>query len=203
MRYIFPHFTPEPEFVQPDYRAWEAVQIGMNRGGVTDLLGQPLDDQYRGGRAKPNDPYYSYGYLQFPVSPHPRTYSFLIGFDNQGRVFTKEDPFNGRLSKNGEPTVPEIIIPFADTIFNHYPRIVDMRWYPSSGRYPMRYSVELGVGDPESDEWFSSQVIESALQLPFFMKTFQGAQPGRIRVKAHNEIGESDWSNYRCFKFVR
>ena len=35
MRFTFPHFTPEPEFIQPDYRKWSAVQLGMSRDEIT------------------------------------------------------------------------------------------------------------------------------------------------------------------------
>ena len=35
MRFTFPHFTPEPEFIQPDYRKWSAVQVGMSRDEIT------------------------------------------------------------------------------------------------------------------------------------------------------------------------
>jgi hypothetical protein len=121
MRFTFPHFTPEPEFIQPDYDKWTAVRVGMSRDETTALLGPPLDDRYRGGKSSPTDPYYSYGFLQMPMVPHPRTYAFLIGFGSDGKVFTKMDPFNGRFSVDGSPTVPEIIIPADETVFSHYP----------------------------------------------------------------------------------
>lgn len=35
MRCTFPHFTPEPEFIQPDYEKWSAVQVGMSRDEIT------------------------------------------------------------------------------------------------------------------------------------------------------------------------
>ena len=28
----------------------------------------------------------------------------------------------------------------------HYPRFLDFRWYPSSGEYPMSYTVEVEYG---------------------------------------------------------
>lgn len=210
MRYSFPHFTPEPEFLQPEYEKWAAVQIGMSREEVVALLGPPLDNKYRGGKTWLTDAHYSYGYLQMPMVPHPRTYEFLVSFDGDGEVDGKIDPFNGRFSADGAPTSPEIIIPTDQTIFSHYPRILDCRWYPSSGVYPMTYTFELGVGDsfdpeelPEDfHEEFSDQEIETDLAIPFFMTGFVGAQSGRFRVKAKNKIGESDWSEYRYFSFT-
>ena len=35
MRFTFPDFTPEPEFIQPDYHKWSAVQVGMSRDEIT------------------------------------------------------------------------------------------------------------------------------------------------------------------------
>jgi hypothetical protein len=201
MQYEFPHYTPPPEFVQPDYIAWKAVRVGMTRSDVVGLLGPPLDDIYRGGRAKPDDAYYSYGYLQMPMVPHPRTFSFLVGFDSQGTVFTKIDPFHGTFSENGKPSIPEIITPFAGATFSHYPRILDMRWYPSSGHYPITYAVEFGYC-PREGTCYCDKLIESTLPFPSFITSFGGAQPGRFRIKAQNEFGESDWSDYRYFEFV-
>ena len=202
MRYTFPHLTPKTKYVQPDYEKWAAIRIGMSRDDVVAQLGPPLADKYLGGKSRLTDPYYSYGYLQMPLVPHPRTYGFLIGFDDAGKVFTKIDPFNGRFSTDGSPTSPEIIIPADRAVFSHYPRILDCRWFPSSGLYPLKYIFELGAGQPFCPEQFHDEVIESDLPIPFFMTTFGGAQPGRFRVKAKNRLGESDWSNYRYFRFT-
>ena len=201
MRFTFPDFTPEPEFIQPDYDKWTAVRVGMSRDETTALLGPPLDDRYRGGKSSPTDPYYSYGFLQMPMVPHPRTYAFLIGFGSDGKVFTKMDPFNGRFSVDGSPTVPEIIIPADETVFSHYPRIVDCRWFPSSGVYPITYTFELGVKEDRGDRYLD-EALDSDLPIPFFMTHFSGAQRGRFRVRARNRIGQSDWSVYHHFKFT-
>jgi len=206
MRYKFPHYTPVPQFVQPDYSQWNDVTKGMSRDEVIDLLGLPLNDYFRGGKWKYSHTHYCYGYLQMPMLPHPRTYNFLIYFDNGGKVRNKEDPFNHKLSMDGAPTIPEIIIPQNNITFSHYPRIIDIRWYPSSGVYPMNYIVEMGnqyMIDPETPGQFQDEVIEDNLSVPFYMDTFCGAQPGRIRIKAKNKMGESDWSGYCNFRFTR
>ena len=62
---------PKPEYVQPEYKKWTSVQIGMSRDEVVEKLGLPLDDEYRGGQSKPNDSYYSYGHLQMPMISPP------------------------------------------------------------------------------------------------------------------------------------
>ncbi|MDD3679767.1 MAG: hypothetical protein PHX72_02855, partial [Candidatus Shapirobacteria bacterium] len=56
----------------------------------------------------------------------------------------KEDPFQGRFSTNGIPTTPVLIYPHTNTVFTHYPRVVDFRWYPASGEYPVEYQLEAG-----------------------------------------------------------
>ncbi|MCX7411142.1 MAG: outer membrane protein assembly factor BamE [Planctomycetales bacterium] len=200
---MIPRNTSKSEFVQPDYQKWAAVKVGMTRDEVVSLLGPPHNDKFRGGKPKRNDPYYSYGYLQMPMVPHPRTYSFLVGFDQDGVVFTKMDPFDGRFSQDGTPTTPVLITPINHSVFNHYPRIIDLRWYPSSGEYPMTYSISLAHCDRIESRWSPDHEIESELAIPFFMTEFGGAQQGRIRVKARNAFGESEWSEYRYFQFTR
>ena len=71
MQDTFSYASTEPEFVQPDYRKWEAVQIGMAREEVVALLGPPLEDPYL------VDPFCSYGHLQMPMLPQRRTYRFF------------------------------------------------------------------------------------------------------------------------------
>ncbi len=206
MRFTFPHFTPKPEFIQPDYQKWIAIKFGMSRDEVLTHLGQPINDKYRGGKWRREDAYYCYGYLQMPMIPHPRDFSFLIGFDDHGKVFSKIDPFGGRFSTSGAPSIPEIIVPIENSTFLHFPRILDCRWLPCSGVYPMSYDFELGIGYPtapgEIPSQYGSEWLETNLQIPFFMTSFGGAQPGRFRIKAKNELGESDWSEYRYFEFL-
>jgi hypothetical protein len=203
MSFIFPHLIPKPEYVQPDYQAWAAVQIGMTRDEVVTLLGPPHHDRYHGGKPKRDDAYYSYGYIQLPYVHHPRTYSFTIGFDENGFVFYKGDPFGGRFSMDGSPVVPEIITPLDQSVFNHYPRVVDLRWYPSSGVYPVSYTCAIGHFCPLAELWSEHETIDDGLISTFHTTVFVGGQPGRIRLKATNAVGESDWSEYRYFRFLR
>ena len=194
----------KPKSVLPDYEKWQAVKIGMARDQVIEILGQPRKNGYLAA----NSPYLNYGFLQLPFCPHPRAYRFLIGLDDDGKVFTKEDPFNGRFSSDGLPEMPELIVPFDMQVFSHYPRVVDIRWFPVSGSYPITYSVELGSfsfpeldGAPSGFDW-TDEIIESDLVAPYLVTSFVGASPGRIRVKAQNELGESEWSDYRMFRFT-
>lgn len=203
-RFTFPHFQAKPKAVQPDYEKWQEVKVGMRRDEVTELLGQPREDEY----LPSNSPYLNYGYIQLPFVPHPRSYCFSIGLDEQDTVFSIEDPFNGRFSKDGLPTTPELIMPNHSAVFSHYPRLVDIRWIPVSGIYPVTYCVELGWfpypelnNAPPELNWID-ETIESDLVGPYLVTDYCGASPGRIRVKAKNELGESDWSEYHTFRFT-
>jgi len=114
------------------------------------------------------------------------------------RIVAVEPSFTAMIG--GTPPVRERSLP--DSVFQHYPRIVDMRWYPSSGRYPMRYSMEMSHRAPEVGRWSEGEIHEPNLEVPFYMTNFVGGQPGRFRVKARNKLGESDWSKYRYFEFT-
>jgi hypothetical protein len=183
--------------VQPDYQQWQAVQIGMTRAQVVGLLGRPRCEQF----SFPTETYSTYGYLQLPFLPFPRAYSFVLGFDEEDRVFTKSDPFGGVFSPDGRPSKPKIFTPPDRAAFSHYPRLVDMRWYPASGRYPMRYELELGVGR----EWegpYCDHVIESELVAPYHVVSFVADGPGRFRVRGKNALGVGEWSEHRYFDFT-
>jgi hypothetical protein len=183
--------------VQPDYEQWQAVQIGMTRTEVISLLGRPRCEQFH----FPTETYSTYGYLQLPLLPNPRAYSFVIGFDEHRRVFTKSDPFGGVFSPDGRPSKPKIFTPPVGAIFSHYPRLVDMRWFPASGRYPMRYEVEIGWSTRTNDP-FTDRVIESKLAFPYYVALFGGDQPGRFRIRGKNALAVGEWSEYRYFDFT-
>jgi len=205
-RFTFPHFEMKPKAVQPPYDKWQAVRIGMSREEVVKILGKPRQDKLFPGTS----PHWlEYGYIQLPFCPHPRTYRFLIGLDDDGKVWIISDPFNGRFSHDGVPTQPELIIPAEGQVFSHYPRLLDVRWYPASGVYPITYTVEIGwfpfpelKGAPPEYEW-QDDIVETELAAPYFVRSFGGAQPGRVRVRARNKLGQSPWSVHRTFRFTR
>lgn len=199
--FTFPHYKVPRRVKQPDYAKWKAVDIGMTREEVINLLGRPRRDPYSSPNPRKEDTYYYYGYLELPMMPHVRTYQFYVGFNSQGRVFTKADPFGGVFSPDGIPSKPMIFTPPSEASFGHYPRIVDMRWHPVSGQYPIWYEVEIGHGR-EMDGPFTDQVIESELPFPYFVATFVGDQPGRFRVRGQNALGVGEWSEYRYFDFT-
>jgi hypothetical protein len=201
MRYTFPQYTSKEECVIPDLGAWQSLKEGMSRGEVIQLLGEPPIDPLRGGPSDWTKGHLSYGWLDLPHVPHPRTYTFLLWFD-QDEVFHIESPFGEAVSKDGIPSKPEIISPEDGAEFDHYPRIIDIRWSPAAGDYPMRYEVELGIGD-ESGENFQDKIIESDLVGLFLCIGFPGAQAGRVRVRGANQRGTGQWSDYHHFECLR
>jgi hypothetical protein len=189
---------------QPDYTKWQSITPGMDESDVIARLGEPL--------AKP-DPFdrtsnvlynWEYGYLAPKSRVFPRPLVFTIRF-LQGKVFCLEDPFNGTFSPDGTPTVPEPIWPENPPIFPHYPRWIDLRWYPSSGEYPMRYEVEIAElkfdGNPEVADGWITQV--QASDIPYLAAEFDGMGLGRWRVRAINDKGIGEWSDYHLFVFEK
>jgi hypothetical protein len=215
-------------FIQPPYDRWERVEEGMSENEVLTLLGPPLVRDTRESliRAEmkelgmghteatallfgiPNVTHvfqWTYGRLSFESPAVPDAYEFYLLLTN-GRVSWKQDPFDGRLSRNGRPTAPVLISPQDGTTFGHYPRFVDLRWAPSSGIYPVEYVIELSSGDEFVDQLGADQIDWDAellrSRIPFTTTSFCGAQPGRWRVRGKNGLGTGEWSEYREFTFT-
>ena len=181
--------------VQPDYNAWRSIRIGMRRDEVVAILGEPPRDRVVTGL-----PYVTYGWMRFRTTPDGHPYAFTLGFDEADKVFVKSDPFNGILSPDGKPSKPEVVIPQQGARFCHYPRLLDIRWHPCSGAYPMVYSVELGLAMSDMTD-FHDHLVAEEIQDPYLVLMFPGSQPGRIRVRARNELGVGEWSDYTVFDF--
>ena len=203
-----------PIVEQPDYAAWQRIQKKMTEQEVLAILGEPLERGKRPAKAASNVPntvyVYSwvYGQIDFqsPVAPSP--YEFFIEFA-RGHVQRKAHPFPGPLSMDGKPTKPELIYPESGGTYDHYPRLLDLRWHLSSGKYPLHYEVEHQFANVHYEKengqrkkqvvWSPASVVR--LNLPHYVLVHAGSQPGRWRVKAVNEIGESEWSEFREFVF--
>jgi len=190
--------------VQPEYAKWQRIQKGMTREEVQKILGPPitrLGEELRRGYAAS----WTYGSVVMRSLAFPHPLSFRISIQD-GKVDGKEDPFDGVFSTDGRPTRPRLISPNSEQRFNHYPRLLDFRWYPASGIYPMRYIIEV---DSKVREEYGGQWIPAdprgpyKSDIPYLSISFVGSQPGRWRVKAVNELGESPWSEYRHFEFTR
>jgi len=109
------------------------------------------------------------------------------------------------------PTIPKLISPEDGSIFDYYPRNLTLDWESSSGSGTITYVLEHGwtsffssedlydMGEWGADcTYFYPLENLSETSYSFF---FVGMQPGRWRVKAKSEYGESDWSEWFYFRF--
>lgn len=185
--------------IQPDYDKWLAVDIGMGFDEVVALLGKPRSEH--GNRRTPGKPYYlCFGMIEIPYVPKPCPYRFTVGFDKHERLWMKSDPFGGELSRAGVPSKPRIITPIDGSVFQHFPRVLDVRWGPVSGNYPMTYEVEVAATNIENEYSIAASARE--IPGPYFLFSHVGAGNGRIRVRGCNAIGVGEWSDYVGFMFL-
>lgn len=216
----------EAFFIQPSYERWRTLKVGMNENEVLELLGPPLERETEASvikgliadgmtKAEATEFFHSpdtnymltwlYGRIRFDAPMVPGEFTFYLYFLD-GKLDSFGDPFGGRLSPDGIPTMPMLAVPVDKTTFEHFPRFVDLRWTPSSGEYPVSYEIEWATGRHEDDDAGGSRVTyfgETTLhsQIPYAILEFGGANPGRWRVRAKNRLGTSDWSPYRHFEF--
>ena len=166
------------------------------------LLGKPTNQPGPEGDYKPSVVYnWNYGYVAKKSEVFPKDFAFVVGV-RMGKVWSKEDPFGGvPVSSDGLPTVPKLMSPPDETVFDHYPRFVDFRWYASSGDYPMSYEIEVDTLRL-SGEWLQGRG-SSKVNVPYFSHSHAGANRGRWRVRAVNSKGKGEWSDYFYFDFKR
>jgi hypothetical protein len=185
------------ESVQPDYSKWESLEVGMTEVEVKKLLGDPIEKNSFG---------LIYGRIKFDSPSMPESFEFSVRI-REGKALHWGHPFGGKLSRDGKLTTPMLIYPRDRSKFDHYPRFVDLRWSPSSGKYPIEYDIEVESGHYEvkgKDRkavfvWTNFQNLVT--ELPYAAFAFGGKNPGRWRVRASNEFGESNWSEWRLFEF--
>lgn len=197
---------------QPDYAQWKKIKPGMTEEQVTELLGLPYRKDPR--PEADADPRYrhlygwQYGEITFNSFTTDGSFLFEVVF-HDGRVYEIWDPFGGRLSKDGTPTVPTTILPVKDAVLSHYPRFMDFRWHPSSGDYPMQYRIEIQVLQPNIIDGSGEVIKHDVVQQEWVFDTHDvyapltwvGANIGRWRVSAKNAKGSSEWSEWSYFEF--
>lgn len=111
------------------------------------------------------------------------------------------------------PSIPKLISPENGAILNYYPRNLTLDWESSSGSGTITYVLEYGFTDSFSHEdlydmgeWGADCTLFYPLKYlseTSYSFVFVGAQPGRWRVKAKSEYGESEWSKWFYFRFWR
>ena len=156
----------QPLVAQPDLVKWRQLKVGMTEAAVTALLGQPYQKDPR--PAPDTDPkmihvyVWRYGEISFKSFTTQGSFEFVVKF-HEGLVEEISDPWNGKFSTDGIPTVPELMLPKAGQTLDHYPRFMDFRWQPSSGVYPIEYEVLIQVMevDQHDAEHFEDYIRET------------------------------------------
>lgn len=192
---------PWPRFVQPDYARWAMVLPGMTEAQVEQLVGPALE---RDSSVPEWATVFSatYGTLQFDPARCPTPYQFRVSYSTRsGRLLEKFDPFDGRFSMDGRPTVPHPIYPVAGQQFDHFPRHVDFRWTPSSGTYPITYEIQLK--SMPDDDWDGPSVYTRTVDAPYYLDSWVGKNVCTWRVRGRNAMGFGPWSQERRFDFNR
>jgi hypothetical protein len=200
----------------PDLMRWNRITKGMRESDVESLLGEPLNKRALQNVASSTPehailPVWNYGKLPLISGALPADYEFLVVF-REGSISRKIDPFGGKSSSTGIPSSPKLISPGNGATFDHYPPVVDLRWYPAAGIYPIWYLVQIEIGNtypvaqPDGSErvgwrFDETPAIAEQADIPYLCAALPGIQRYRWRVKAFSRLGESDWSAYREFEF--
>ena len=191
----------------PSFESWSRVTVGMSEGEVIKILGKPLDgsswDDYKALPNSENAQYqWSYGSLYARSDSHPFSSDFDVVF-RKGLVVRLSDLFGGSpVRSSGRPQAPKLFIPANNSTFEHFPRILDLRWWASSGNLPITYEVSVEVKYPNG-EWGIEKDLQQRADSLHIAMIFPGANEGRWRVRGLNQDGAGDWSDYSGFKFTR
>jgi len=114
----------------------------------------------------------------------------------------------GKRSSTLQP--PTLLSPPDRSVFGHYPRELVYRWKPApstpaGAKYLIQCDDTSYGNDATFGDWSRQQDSADTNRTgkTSFHDWFAGAQPGRWRVKAVDETGESEWSEWRYFRFTR
>lgn len=177
--------------------AWQRLHIGMTETEVVSIIGQPVRRVVEAS----NTVSLVYGVIVPRSQAFPSEISYRVWINTQHNTVTAlETPF-GQAPRNGAPSVPRIFLPQPDITFGHYPRILDIRWYPVTGTYPIHYEVEYESENGHSGTWFAVRTMTATV--PYLAMEHEGSNSGRLRIRAINKLGTSEWSDYLVFRFTR
>lgn len=212
------HARIGPSQVFPQLNSWLDVVPGMTETEVRGILGEPLTSETPMAGIDPDVVRlyrWSYGRLPIDSPLVPAEFQFNLYF-HEGRVREIEEPFERNslaLPRWPAPSVPRPISPESGHVLRHYPRIVDFRWLPSVGEYPVSYQIEVAMEEPslldgaptehDDKKYFGDRryvVVSSCADVPYFCTELPGKQHYAWRVKAVNQHGESDWSSTTIFR---
>jgi hypothetical protein len=191
----------------PDAHLWAKLIPGMSESEVLKILGEPLEKELPQEDQNENHRrLYRWSYGRLPINDPriPGDYQYALFF-HRSRLDFKDQPFDANdvtVFHSPKPSIPWIIYPNNSMQFRHYPRIIDCRWQPSIGEYPMAYQIEI-AGIREYDDGNEYNLyVEARVDLPYFCAMMPGKQNYQWRVKAVNEYGESEWTLYTKFNFI-
>jgi hypothetical protein len=182
-----------------DTGKWGQVRPGMTQTDVLRIMGEP---EHR-NRGRNNA--WDYGEIVPEGPAFPTGLAFRVWFNRENVVTSLESPFGKQPPRRGLPEAPQIFLPQSNAKLAHYPRLLDIRWYPVTGSYPMSYEVQSENGIVQTNGttsfFFSGDTFKTAV--PHLSLQFSGGQPGRVRVRAINAEGAGPWSEYTVFIFAR
>lgn len=157
-----------------------------------------------------NDLYWDHFGLWF-VGDYLNSICDPFGGDVDGAFFGGGTNFgmshSQHLSYDGRPTVPRLLTPYPDAKLTHQPFILDFRWLPVCGEYPIEYELEVSGSyvtyddktEQDVKEWFDAGTERT--RQTHIASLAPGSNPCRWRVRAKNRLGTSAWSEYRYFQF--
>jgi hypothetical protein len=143
-------------------------------------------------KADPGDSWLYTGKVRFDSHAMPGEYQWVV-FIHEGKVLDILDPFDGARSASGAPTVPHLLVPSEGWKGSGFPYMADLRWYMSDGLAPMSYDIEVDVDSRVA--WTPNSRVTT--NMPYAAIELKGKNRARWRVRARNELGTSEWSEYR------
>jgi hypothetical protein len=198
----------------PSIASWMKILPGMSENDVLTILGSPFDRESSKTDLEPGHIFlYRWNYGELPIDAPNLQHQFrfdLYLFD--GRVVEKHQPFDladMTVLDDPKPSVPVIIYPEDGRIFKHHPRVIDCRWQPSVGDYPLSYIIEISKHQQSFVEEngllrkdiIYRQINRTSVELPYYSTALPGKSGYSWRIKAVNHHGESEWTSPATFTF--
>ena len=175
---------------------WQTLYVGMSADEVTSIIGHPsYIERYPKVPAKHMSR--SVYCTEVPKTKgFPMPLQIAITFcDNDTAMVRKEEPYCGKISTNGVPTIPVLLHPAKDELMSScLSKTMDFRWTPSHGRSPIDYYIEI------SNCTFDVSFVYPKVHVPYACLPLP-LEHGHFawRVQARNNLGESAWSEWRPF----
>jgi len=106
------------------------------------------------------------------------------------------------------PGVPNLTSPPDKSVFSIYPRQTILKWTAGVGEQPISFLLEIQYTSSGDFTTFGSwqegeyKGIIVTVNMAAYTFNFVGGQPGRWRVKAINQYGVSEWSEWWYFRYT-